>query len=99
MIKDHLIDLKPYSNGIEKKHFPSIVANNTSRRRLIAMPWFTDAGLLYYRKDLLEKHGEKAPTTWEDLAATAKKIRRMPSAKRAVPTCRALCSRPRPMRA
>lgn len=74
MIKDHLIDLKPYSKGAEKEHFPSIVANNTADGRLIAMPWFTDAGLLYYRKDLLEKHGEKAPTTWEQLAATAKKI-------------------------
>ena len=74
MIKDHLLDLKPYSKGVEKEHFPSIVANNTADGRLIAMPWFTDAGLLYYRKDLLEKHGEKAPTTWEDLAATAKKI-------------------------
>ena len=74
MIKDHLIDLKPYSKGVEKDHFPSIVANNTADGKLIAMPWFTDAGLLYYRKDLLEKHGEKAPTTWEQLAATAKKI-------------------------
>ncbi|MFM2345457.1 MAG: hypothetical protein RL654_210 [Pseudomonadota bacterium] len=74
MIKDHLIDLKPYSKGAEKEHFPSIVANNTADGRLIAMPWFTDAGLLYYRKDLLEKHGEKAPSTWEELAATAKKI-------------------------
>lgn len=74
MIKDHLIDLKPYSKGVEKEHFPSIVANNTADGKLIAMPWFTDAGLLYYRKDLLEKHGEKAPTTWEELAATAKKI-------------------------
>ena len=74
MIKDHLIDLKPYSKGVEKEHFPSIVANNTADGKLIAMPWFTDAGLLYYRKDLLEKHGEKAPTTWEEPAATAKKI-------------------------
>lgn len=74
MIKDHLLDLKPYSKGVEKEHFPSIVANNTADGKLIAMPWFTDAGMLYYRKDLLEKHGEKAPTTWEELAATAKKI-------------------------
>ncbi|HMW23814.1 MAG TPA: ABC transporter substrate-binding protein [Burkholderiaceae bacterium] len=74
MIKDHLIDLKPYSKGVEKEHFPSIVANNTVDGKLIAMPWFTDAGLLYYRKDLLDKHGEKPPTTWEQLAATAKKI-------------------------
>jgi trehalose/maltose transport system substrate-binding protein len=74
MIKDHLIDLKPFAKGAEKDHFPSIVANNTADGKLIAMPWFTDAGLLYYRKDLLEKHGEKVPATWEDLAATAKKV-------------------------
>ena len=74
MIKDHLIDLTPYSNGVEKSHFPSIVANNTVDGKLIAMPWFTDAGLLYYRKDLLDKYGEKAPATWEELAATARKI-------------------------
>ncbi len=38
------------------------------------MPWFTDAGVLYYRKDLLEKYGEKPPTTWEELTASAEKI-------------------------
>jgi trehalose/maltose transport system substrate-binding protein len=74
MIKDHLLDLRPYSGGVEKTHFPAIVANNTVDGKLIAMPWFTDAGLLYYRKDLLAKYGEKPPTTWEELTATAKKI-------------------------
>ena len=74
VLKDHLLDLKPYSKGAEKEHFPSIVANNTVNGKLLAMPWFTDAGLLFYRKDLVEKYGAKAPTTWEDLAATAKKI-------------------------
>ena len=74
MIKDHLLDLRPYTGGAEKAHFPAIVANNTVDGKLIAMPWFTDAGLLYYRKDLLAKYGEKPPTTWEELAATAKKI-------------------------
>jgi trehalose/maltose transport system substrate-binding protein len=74
VIKDHLLDLKKYSKGAEKEHFPAIVANNTADGKLLAMPWFTDAGLLFYRKDLVEKYGAKAPTTWEDLAATAKKI-------------------------
>jgi trehalose/maltose transport system substrate-binding protein len=74
VIKDHLVDLSKYSKGVEKTHFPAIVANNTVGGKLLGMPWFTDAGLLFYRKDLLEKYGLKAPNTWEELAAAAKKI-------------------------
>jgi len=74
VIKDHLLDLKAYTKGAEKNHFPAIVANNTVDGKLVAMPWFTDAGLLFYRKDLLEKYNLKPPTTWDDLAAAAKKI-------------------------
>lgn len=74
VLKDHLVDLKKYSKGAEKEHFPAIVANNTVDGKLLAMPWFTDAGLLFYRKDLLDKYGVKPPVTWEDLAAAAKKV-------------------------
>lgn len=74
ILKDHLLDLKEAAKGSEKEFFPAIVANNTIDGKLLAMPWFTDAGLLYYRKDLLEKYKEKVPTTWEELAVTAKKI-------------------------
>lgn len=74
VIKDHLIDLRKYSKGAEKDHFPAIVANNTVDGKLLGMPWFTDAGLLFFRKDLLQKHGLKAPTTWEELTAAAKKV-------------------------
>lgn len=74
VIKDHLVDLSKYSKGAEKEHFPAIVANNTVEGKLLGMPWFTDAGLLYYRKDLLQKYGLKAPATWDDLGAAAKKV-------------------------
>ena len=74
IIKDHLLDLTPYAKGAEKEHFPAIVANNTVGGKLLAMPWFTDAGVLYYRKDLLTKYSEKPPTTWDELTATAKKV-------------------------
>lgn len=74
VIKDHLIDLKPYAKGAEKDHFPAIIAASTVDGRLVAMPHFTDAGLLYYRKDLLDKHGLKLPATWDELAAVARKI-------------------------
>ncbi|MCM5679989.1 ABC transporter substrate-binding protein [Schlegelella sp. S2-27] len=74
MLANHLLDLKPYSKGVEKEHFPGFVSNMQVDGQLVAMPWFIDAGLLYYRKDLLSKHGAKVPTTWDDLTATAKKI-------------------------
>jgi len=74
ILQNHLLDLTEAAKGAEKEHFPAIVANNTVNGKLLAMPWFTDAGLLYYRKDLLEKYKEKVPTTWEELAVTAKKI-------------------------
>src|SRR5690349_14890090 len=37
VIKDHLLDLKPYSKGAEKDHFPAIVANNTIDGKLLGM--------------------------------------------------------------
>jgi trehalose/maltose transport system substrate-binding protein len=42
--------------------------------KLVAMPAFTDAPALYYRKDLLEKHGKDVPKTWQELTDTAKAI-------------------------
>ncbi len=74
VIKDHLVDLKKYSKGAEARHFPAIVANNTVGGKLLGMPWFTDAGLLFYRKDLVAKYGLKTPQTWDELGAAAKKI-------------------------
>jgi len=74
MLASHLLDLKPYSKGIEKEHFAGFVANMQVGKQLVAMPWFIDTGLLYYRKDLLAKHGQAVPATWEELTATAKKI-------------------------
>ena len=67
VIKDHLVDLKKYSKGAEAQHFPAIVANNTVDGKLVGMPFFTDAGLLFYRKDLLEKYKRRAA---EDLGRT-----------------------------
>ncbi|WP_200845363.1 ABC transporter substrate-binding protein [Roseomonas sp. 18066] len=67
----HFIDLRPYSHGAEARHFPAIIANNTVDGRLIAMPLYTDAGVLFYRRDLLEKHGRAVPATWEAMTETA----------------------------
>ncbi|MBB5189430.1 trehalose/maltose transport system substrate-binding protein [Silvimonas terrae] len=74
LLASHLVDLKPYTKGVEKQYFPSMIANNTVGGKLLALPWFTDAGLLYYRKDLLEKYKLQPPTTWDEMAADAKKV-------------------------
>jgi len=40
------------------------------------MPWYTDTGLLYYRKDLLEKSGyDGPPKTWNELKQMTGKVR------------------------
>src|SRR5246127_553219 len=72
----HSVDLKKYFKEDEiKAFFPRIIENNTVKGKLVSIPWFTDAGLLYYRTDLLEKYGYKdPPKTWEELAEMAKKI-------------------------
>jgi trehalose/maltose transport system substrate-binding protein len=71
ILRDHLLDLKPYSQGQEAEHFPAIVANNTVNGKLLGMPWYTDAGLLFYRTDLLKKYQRQPPTTWAEMTATA----------------------------
>lgn len=74
-LAEHLIDLNKYGLGeAAKDHFPRIVENNTVDGALVAMPWFTDAGLLYYRTDLLDKYGYSPPKTWDELEETAAAI-------------------------
>ncbi|MBB6096899.1 trehalose/maltose transport system substrate-binding protein [Deinobacterium chartae] len=76
LLGQHFVDLKGKIPQSEiNAHFEAIIKNNTVNGKLIAMPWFTDAGLLYYRKDLLEKYGYKnPPTTWAQLSQMATKI-------------------------
>jgi trehalose/maltose transport system substrate-binding protein len=73
----HAADLTPYFNPKELgEFFPRIVENNTVKGKLVAIPFFTDAGLLYYRTDLLEKYGFKnPPNIWSELTQMAQKFR------------------------
>jgi len=75
-LAEHFIDLNEYGAAdVAGDHFPAIIENNTVDGRLVGMPWFTDAGLLYYRTDLLEKYGYDAPpATWDELEEMAMTI-------------------------
>ncbi len=48
----------------------------TYQGKIYAVPWYTDAGLLYYRQDLLEKAGFSGPpATWTELREMALKVK------------------------
>ena len=57
-----------------KPFLPVYAASNVVDGKIAAMPAFADAMFMYYRKDLLAKHGVAEPKTWDELAAAAKKI-------------------------
>ena len=57
--------------GESSAFFPGPLQANTFEGMLYAIPWYVDAGVLYYRKDLLEKHGQRVPTTWPQLVRIA----------------------------
>ena len=41
------------------------VEGATINGSLVAMPWFTNSSVLFYRADVLEELGAEVPTTWE----------------------------------
>ncbi|MFE6856715.1 extracellular solute-binding protein, partial [Streptomyces sp. NPDC057674] len=51
-----------------------VVDTATFEGRLYAVPYVTNAGLLYYRKDILDAAGEKPPRTWAELARQARTL-------------------------
>ena len=75
ILAPHLMDLTSIVSEQDRgDHFKVLIDNNTVDGKLVAVPWFLDAGLLYYRKDLLEKYGKQVPATWAELTGTAKAI-------------------------
>jgi trehalose/maltose transport system substrate-binding protein len=73
-LANQLLDLTDAMKDVAKDHFPAIIESQTVNGKLVALPFFTDAPALYYRKDLLDKYGKQPPKTWEELTATAKEI-------------------------
>lgn len=73
-LADHFVDLSEAAKDLAPTHFPSIIESQTVGGKLVALPIFTDAPALYYRKDLLEKYGVAVPKTWDELTVAAQTI-------------------------
>lgn len=68
--------LVPFSLTAEEKRafLPGTLRACTYGENLVALPWYTDSGLLYYRRDLLDKYGVDVPKTWQEMAKACGKI-------------------------
>lgn len=75
MLAPHMLDLKDTFTTETAEFFPNLIENDTVDGKLVAIPWFADAGMLYYRSDLLQKYGfPLPPATWDDLTTMAARI-------------------------
>lgn len=73
-LANQFLDLTPAAKDIVAEHFPSAIQSQTVDGKLIALPLFADAAVLYYRKDLLEKYQKSVPKTFSELTETAQYI-------------------------
>lgn len=84
----YLRELRELEQEAREAHFPTLIENNTIDEnntvgdKLIAIPWFADFGVLYYRTDLLAGNGyTHPPTTWQELEDMARTIQANERAK------------------
>jgi multiple sugar transport system substrate-binding protein len=70
--------LEPLRNIDSSPYFEKVIQQvDTYKGDLIALPVYMDGGLLYYRRDLLEKYGNGLPPrTWHDLLDASLQIQR-----------------------
>jgi multiple sugar transport system substrate-binding protein len=65
---------------LDRRQFPldqflkPVVDTAMFGEKLYGVPWNSNAGLLYYRKDILNKAGKKPPKTWAQLRRLAKTV-------------------------
>ncbi len=71
----YLLNLKSAVAKETRGMYPYLIKNNMVKGKLVAMPWFENHALLWYRKDLLKKYKiAHPPKTWDELAADSRKI-------------------------
>lgn len=73
----YLLDLSDrFTDKMKGAHLDGQVQSVEYDGKTYGVPWFTDAGMFYYRKDLLEKSGySEPPKTWDEMKEMIEKIR------------------------
>ncbi|MBM3480640.1 MAG: ABC transporter substrate-binding protein [Alphaproteobacteria bacterium] len=61
-------------DAVMARYLPAYREANVVDGKVMALPYFADAQFLYYRKDLLAKHGVEPPANWEALIEGARKV-------------------------
>jgi multiple sugar transport system substrate-binding protein len=66
-----------YSPRVPDAFLQAPITSCSFANKFWGVPWFTDAGLLYYRQDLLEDAGfSEPPETWDQMKEMAERITR-----------------------
>jgi multiple sugar transport system substrate-binding protein len=63
-----------FGRSVQAQYFPGVIDACTYGGAMHALPWYLDAGMLYYRKDLLDAAGIAVPTSWSDVVAASQKL-------------------------
>ena len=63
-----------FSRGEREKFLPATITSGVYGHHIYGVPSRIDSGMLYYRKDLLEKYGLSPPSTWNELVRQAQTI-------------------------
>jgi multiple sugar transport system substrate-binding protein len=64
-----------FTEDVRADYLPGSVEAITYEGKPFGVPWFTDTGLLYYRKDLLQENGfPEPPKTWDELKEMAREV-------------------------
>jgi multiple sugar transport system substrate-binding protein len=63
-----------FSEADRSAFFPGLVEACTYDGSFTAVPFYQDAGQLYYRSDLLDAAGLEVPKTWDDLTSAARAL-------------------------
>lgn len=70
-----LVDITPYITEEELAPLnPAALEADWLDGRLWGVPWFMDAGMLFYRRDLLDRYGFAPPRTYPELLEQARTI-------------------------